>query len=228
MVRAAQDHDDARHLDAMNRCISGYWKPVFYFLRAHGYRVHQAEDLTQEFFLQFFQRDWIDRADSQRGRFRTFLLTVLTRFLADQGPKRAPRQKTFDDGLVSVSTLLTDEERSFEPPTHETPEQAFMKRWAHAVLDKVKSNLQAWCQCRSRPEWYEIFLANYFPASDAPRVTQQILADHFGLTRDQVRYALEEVNRQFVEFLGCEVCEQVDSPEEIEDEIHHLQRLLSI
>lgn len=44
MVRAAQDQDGIGHLEAMNRCIADYWKPVFYFLRARGYRLHQAED----------------------------------------------------------------------------------------------------------------------------------------------------------------------------------------
>ena len=36
---------------AMNRLISGYWRPVFFYLRTKGMPVQQAEDLTQEFFL---------------------------------------------------------------------------------------------------------------------------------------------------------------------------------
>jgi len=210
----------------MNRCIAGYWKPVFYFLRAKGYPFHRAEDLTQEFFFQLFQRDWIRRADPQRGRFRTFLLTVLTRFLADQRPPRAPRQKSFDDRMVCISALIGETERTIEPPVHETPEEVFMKQWARAVIDQVRRCLELWCQSRGRPDWYQIFCASYFPAPGSARATQHALADRFHLTRDQIRYALEEVDRQFIQLLRGEVSQQVDTPLELDCEIRDLQELL--
>ncbi len=116
--------------------------PVFYFLRARGYPLHRAEDLAQEFFLQFYQRGWIGRAEQQRGRFRTFLLTILTRFLSDQGPERCPRQRAFDEQLVTISVLLGDSDRSFEPPDNRTPEEIFMQQWARAVLARVQQGLE--------------------------------------------------------------------------------------
>jgi len=69
------------------------------------------------------------------------------------------------------------------------------------VIDKVKGCLEAWCQSRAHPEWYEIFLANYFPPPGTPACdASRPWRDRFGLTRDQVRYALDEVNQQFVDF----------------------------
>ncbi len=49
VVRAAQDEGESKRLEALNRRIAAYWKPVFYFIRARGYPLHKAEDLTQEF-----------------------------------------------------------------------------------------------------------------------------------------------------------------------------------
>lgn len=226
-IQAAKDRAGPDYLAAMNRCLVGYWKPVFCFLRARGYPLHRAEDLTQEFFLRFLQRGWIVRADPRRGRFRTFLLTILIRFLSDQGPGRAPRQKLFDERLVSVSTLLGDRERGFEPPDNETPEQVFMKQWAKAVLANVRKCLEAWCRDRRRPDWYEMFSLVHFPPPGTDRVTQQELAARFHVTRDQVRYGLEEVHRQFVEILRAEVADQVDSAAEVDAEIAELERLLA-
>ena len=57
VVRNAQDRDGPEYIAAMNRCIVGYWKPVFCFLRAKGRAFHEAEDLTQKFFLTFFERN---------------------------------------------------------------------------------------------------------------------------------------------------------------------------
>lgn len=227
VIRAAQNPDDPACLEAMNRCISAYWRPVFYFLRAKGYPLHRAEDLTQEFFLRFYQRGWIERADPQRGRFRTFLLTILTRFLADQGPERAPRQQIFDDRLVSVSALLGDAERIFEPPDNRTPEQVFMQQWARSVIANVQQCLQTWCANRGRPDWYSIFCQMYFPAPSSPRISEQALADQLHLTRDKVRYGLDEANRQFVELLRAEVADQTGADEDVDTEIRELEALLA-
>jgi len=227
MVLAAKDSASPEYLDAMNRCIAGYWKPVFYFMRSRGYPLHRAEDLTQEFFLRLMERAWIRRADPGRGRFRTFLLTILTRFLSDKSPPRAPKQKQFDQRLVSISALLGDQERSFEPPDNQTPEEIFMKQWAKAVISNVRRQLEVWCFQKNRPDWYKVFCAVYFPRAGAARATQQALAERFHLTRDQVRYALEEVNRQFARLLRAEVADQVDSPAELDAEIAELQQLLA-
>jgi RNA polymerase sigma-70 factor (ECF subfamily) len=228
MVREAQNREGPAYLTAMNRCIAAYWRPVFYFLRAKGHPFHQSEDLTQEFFLRFYERGWIDRADPQRGRFRTFLLTILTRFLADKGDRRAPRQDVFDNRLVTVSALMSDPERSFEPPDNRTPEEIFMQQWAHAVIAHVRRSLDAWCAQQGRPDWYQMFCQVYFPSPGGPRITQQALADQLHLTRDQVRYGLEEVNRQFVALLRAEVADQVGEGVDLDTEIRELQSLLAV
>ena len=227
MVRAAQDRESPAYLAAMNRCIAAYWRPVFYFVRAKGYALHQAEDLTQGFFLRFCERGWIERADQHRGRFRTFLLTILTRFLADKSDRRAPRQEAFDNRLVTVSALMGDSERTYEPPDHRTPEEIFMQQWASAVVAQVQRCLESWCDEQGRPDWYRMFCQVYFPVSGSPRITQQALADQLHLTRDQVRYGLEAVNRRFVELLRAEVAEQVGPDDDLDMEIRELESLLA-
>ncbi|MGO9108092.1 MAG: hypothetical protein ACLP9L_02555 [Thermoguttaceae bacterium] len=57
LVYAAQDRESGEWKDAMNRCITAYWKPVYAFIRAKGFPVHRAEELTQDFLLSFFLRD---------------------------------------------------------------------------------------------------------------------------------------------------------------------------
>lgn len=227
VIRAAQDRGSPEYLAATNRCIAAYWRPIFYFLRAKGYALEQAEDLTQEFFLRFFQRNWICTADPKRGRFRTFLLTILVRFLSDQGPGRAPRQKVFDQRMVTISALMGDPERTFQPCDKRTPEEIFMREWAHAVIGSVQRRLENWCDAHGRPDWYHLFCETYFPAPGHPRITQQALAERLEVTRDQVRYGLQEVNRQFIEFLRAEVADQLGPEDDLDTEIRELEALLS-
>jgi RNA polymerase sigma-70 factor (ECF subfamily) len=227
LIRDAKDRESPEHLAAMNRFVAAYWKPVFYFIRAKGHAVDRAADLAQEFFLQMLGQDWLSRADRRRGRFRTFLLTILSRFLSDQGPSRLPKQKLFDQRLVSISALVGERDRRFEPADEETPEDLFMRQWARAVMSNVRRSLERFCHDKGRPDWYAIFCAIHFPAAGERRATQDALAKILRLTRDQVRYGLEAVNCRFAELLRAEVAGLVGSEEDVEAEIRELEALLA-
>jgi RNA polymerase sigma factor (sigma-70 family) len=226
LIRLAMDPGCDEYCAAVNELITSYWRPVFYFIRAKGFRVHQAEDLTQEFFIKLLERGWITKADPTRGKFRTFLLTILIRFLSDQGPERSPRQRTFDARLVSVSSLLKDEEKMFDPPSYETPESIYMKQWALATIQAAQRKLEDWCRLNDRSSWYQMFQAVHFQPPGSPKLSQMALAGQMGVSRDQVRYALEQTNQQFIEFLRAEVAGQVDSDSHVDEELQQLEELL--
>ena len=228
VIRFAKDRECDEYCTAMNDLITGYWRPIFYFLRVRGYQIHQAEDLTQEFFLNLMERDWIRRADPARGKFRTFLLTILVRFLSDRGPNRAPKQRKFDERLISVSTLLKEQERDFEPPTNETPETIFMKQWAISTIETVQRKLADWCRDCNRTDWHQVFQANHFQSPGTPTISQTALAEQMGISRDQVRYALEQTNQRFVELLRAEIADQVDFGVDINEELRELEDLLQV
>jgi RNA polymerase sigma-70 factor (ECF subfamily) len=226
-IQAAQDHAQAGHVSALNQVIGRYWKPVFCFLRARGHDLHRAEDLTQAFFLRFLERDWLQKADPDRGRFRTFLLTILVRFLSDQGPRRAPRQQSFEQQFVSIASLLGDEERSYEPPRGESAEAVFMKQWAAVLVATVRQRLRRLCEEKGRPTWYDLFDAVHGAAPGTEDPSQHALADRFGVTREQVRYGLEQVRQWFAILLRAEVREQVGSEADVGAEIRELLALLA-
>jgi RNA polymerase sigma factor (sigma-70 family) len=227
MIDDVKAEQPAERLAAMNRFIVGYWRPIYRFIRAKGHRHDAAEDLTQEFLLKFLDRDWLAKADASRGRFRNYLLAILKRFLADEGSGRAPRQKVFDQGLVPVSALVRDEERSFDPPHMELPEDVFMRHWAQALVEEVRSELDAWCRQRGRPDWCAIFTAHHFPAAGCEALTQQALAERFRSSRDQIRYALEQTNQEFARLFRAAVAGQVASDAEIDAEIRDIERLVA-
>src|ERR1700726_3563049 len=59
-----------------------YCYPVYSFIRRRGHARQDAQDLTQDFFVHLLQKGILGQADSQRGRFRNFLLGSLEHFLA--------------------------------------------------------------------------------------------------------------------------------------------------
>ena len=226
MVKAAGEKQGPGHVDAVNRFACGYWKPVYYYVRCRRYNHQDAEDITQEFFLKFLEKEWFTKADHTRGRFRQYLLTVLKGFVSEQGPNRRPKQKGFESSLVSISTLLGDEDRSFEPSSDTTPDEVFSDHWAHSVLANVLRRLTAWCGDKGRPDWQLMFESVYFPPDGQKKAHQEELASRFGQTRDQIRYALKQTSGQFQSFLQEEVRDQVWTDGEIETEIRDLMALV--
>src|SRR5690349_8468350 len=81
MVWRARDQNPGVSAEAREKLCRAYWAPLYAYLRRAGYGVHDAQDLTQEFLSRFVHRDWLSHLHDQRGKFRSFLLTFLKKFL---------------------------------------------------------------------------------------------------------------------------------------------------
>jgi len=93
VVLSAGRNGTTRARDALAGLCETYWPALHAYVRRRGFSPHDAEDLTQEFFARLLEHNWVARADPQKGRFRSFLLTALNRFLADQWDKARAQKR---------------------------------------------------------------------------------------------------------------------------------------
>lgn len=224
-VHAARDPHHPKFVAAMNQLITSYWRPVFHYLRARGHSAANAEDLTQEFFVRYLVRGTPASADASRGRFRDLLRTTVKRFAYDR-TVRPRRQERFERQFVSVHTLVQDSDRTWEPPAGETPDEAFEKKWQSDVRAAVLRSLEAFYEGSARDEERQRFaiwsaVHRLRPGEEKP--TQEEVAGRFGLTRDQVRYAIADVNRRLDRFLRQELRDQLGLDEDTEVEVRSLR-----
>src|SRR5512146_3302044 len=84
VVLAAKDKTSPNSDEALEKLCRTYWYPLYVFVRSLGYSPPDAQDLTQEFFARLLAKDYVAHADREKGRFRTFLLTAMSRFLANE------------------------------------------------------------------------------------------------------------------------------------------------
>ena len=98
VVAAGNPHRKDSHSALVSLCES-YWYPLYAYLRRRGYPADQAQDLTQDFFLRVLEGRYLDRADPEKGRFRSFLLTTIYLFLA-HGEYRQRAQKRGGGAVV--------------------------------------------------------------------------------------------------------------------------------
>ena len=81
LVAAASEPHRKEARSALVSLCENYWYPLYAYLRRSGYPADQAQDLTQEFFIRLLEGHYLDHADREKGRFRSFLLTSLKFFV---------------------------------------------------------------------------------------------------------------------------------------------------
>ena len=138
----AQGKPDPRADAALNRLCTAYWYPVYAHIRDHIPRHADAEDLTQEFFASLLRRRSIDSVDRARGKFRSFLLTAVKRFLIN-ARKRASAAKR-GGGQIFISLDEEDTEKRYlaDPTINLSPENAFDLRWKQTLLEHALARLR--------------------------------------------------------------------------------------
>lgn len=222
--------DDARlRADAQSRKRLGdflgqYREPILRFVRARGYSAADAEDLTQEFMIRVWERDLLLQADAQRGRLRSFLLVLLSRFLSDRGMNRRRRQDAFESRMQSADAVDAESMGSTPEKVSIDAEQAFMRHWARSAVRLVHDRTRAIFTRSGKAEWYDIFLQTF----SSEETTQESLAEQFGKSRDQIRYAIERVKEEFLNQLREAVAEQLRDPALIEEEMREVLRLSAL
>src|SRR6185295_11703533 len=92
VLRAAQPDDSAAR-SALELLCRRYWFPLYAFARRRVSEVHEAQDLTQEFFLRLLQKNSLASASPERGRFRSFLLVSLKNFLANEWDRTTAQKR---------------------------------------------------------------------------------------------------------------------------------------
>src|SRR6516164_10367077 len=103
---------EPRRKEARSALVSlceNYWYPLYAFLRRRGYPPEVAQDHIQDFFMRVIEGRYLDRADPEKGRFRSFLLTSLKFFVADEEDRRRANKR--GGGMVVAFEFSSGEER---------------------------------------------------------------------------------------------------------------------
>ena len=149
-IKQHQDKDQA----LIGLLLERYWKPVYCYLRRKGYRNEEAKDLTQGFFHEIvLSRHMVERADSSKGRFRSFVLHSLGQFLIDQKRKGSAQKRIPNDKLVPLD--ISDPPVLPNTILERSPEDCFTYTWKSELIDCTITEVQAECEGRGlQTHWY--------------------------------------------------------------------------
>jgi RNA polymerase sigma-70 factor (ECF subfamily) len=205
----------------MERLCQTYWYPLYVFVRRKGYRHEDASDLTQSFFARFLEKDYLRSVNSSLGKFRTFLLTSITHFLANEWDKSQAQRRGGGIQVLSLDAASAEERYLLEPVDQTTPETLFDRRWAQTVMHVVLERLAAETE-EKRFEALKGFLLQ-----DNAAGSYEDAARQSGMSVAAVTSAIYRMRGRFRALLFEEVANTVDKPEEVEAELRHLLAALT-
>jgi RNA polymerase sigma-70 factor (ECF subfamily) len=214
---------DAR--EALGALCETYWSPVHNFVRQTGRSPEDASDLTQAFFARVLEKDGFKAARPERGRFRSFLLTAVRYFLANQADHDRAAKRGGGQVAVPIGPPAREERAAFvEPAVGETPETAFERQWALATLDAAMARLAQECERNGRRRLFEQ-IKPFLTGDDA--ASYQASADVLGMVETSVRVAVHRMRRHFGRCLRETLAETVDDPADVDLELKFLVEVVS-
>jgi len=220
VVLAAGQRELPQAPEALEKLCRTYWYPLYVFVRRQGNSPEDAQDLTQAFFSRLLEKNYLAKADRDRGKFRTFLLGSLKNFLLNEW-KRAGRQKRGGGvEFLSIDANAAEERYTMEPANEANPDAAYEQRWAVTLIEQVLTALRQEFNAADKAPLFEELKG--FIWGDKSTASYAEIAGHLNLTEGTVKVAVHRLRQRFRELLRVEVAHTVARPEDIDGELRHL------
>lgn len=205
-----------------------YWAPLYGFVRSRGHTVHDAQDLTQSFFVYLLEHKVYARANRQKGRFRSFLLASLKNFLADA----ADRERTLKRGGAQILLPLHEEQAQEAESLFQTHsgmsngDRLFDRSWAEALVAAALERLSADYKREAREQLFNE-LRMFIAGGAEPLPTYAELTDRLGVTESTLRSHVTRLRARYREALRTEVRRTVNSEKQVDQELRELLHVLT-
>ena len=216
--------DEQKARDALAELCRTYWRPIFSFVRARGYSIEDAQDLTQDFFVTILRNNWLQHADRNRGRFRSLLLRSLQNFLINAAEKTSARKRGGDVDFVSWDDWMADVPSQLSLPGQALeslpPERIFDLSWATTVVEHALQRLREECESRGKLWLFQALSAHL--TDEREEVSYANLAAELGMAETAVKKQLHNMRQRYRSLLRAEVAQTVENPADVDDEIRYL------
>ena len=210
---------------ALASLCESYWYPVYAHIRRRGRDPEQSRDLVQGFFHEFLAKRLYERADPDRGRFRSFLCKALEHYLQHEREHASALKRGGGCEIVSWDQAQAESRYEVERSRDGSPADAYQRAWAQALLDRVFSRLRMEFVAEGREAYFDRLRPHLWQEDDATPYAQ--LAQEFQLTTVNIKVSVHRLRRRFGSLLREEIRRTVDRDSEVEEELNHLIQALA-
>lgn len=218
LIRQAVASPTPEAAKALESLCQQYAGPVLGFVRHRVSSPEKAEDIAQGFFAQLIQRGLLDRADQDRGRFRTFLLHALRDFMADAHDFETAQKRGGGQPVVSLASAGV-----MEPRHGLTPDRQFELQWVRTLLANSLGRLEREYQQAEKTEIFDV-LRGFLDANLKPPVREA--AETLRMTEPAVRVAVHRMRKRLGQIIRLEIADTVPGSADVDDELNGLMQIL--
>ena len=235
LILSAQkgDASPALRRECLSRLFHQYRPAIICFFRQLGFNDYtDRDDLAQEFFLRFIEKDLLKRLDPNKGSLRAYLKVVARHFVYDVRYREKGRHAlTGVPPLPSTKWVYYDDEligsEVYSINGHEA-DDIFDRQWARNTLEVTLVNFRRDCVERGLEHWITVFERHTLPIPlNAHRATIAETATFLNMRPKQVENHLTRANTCFRDHLRKVIRMTVTSDAEVEGEMVDLRRILS-
>ena len=225
MLAEATLNGDTRGRQALEQMCREYHRPVFKVLRVRGFSEVEAEDLTQQFFLLLFETQAWKRADRQRGKFRSYLLGILTHMLQHEWAAQYRQKRGGGQVIESLEAVQSDGTEVTAPEEAETA-LTFDREWALRLIQAAFSHVESEYAEAGRAEEFAV-LRRFLPGVEAP-LRYDEAARLLGRTEGVVKSQIHRLRDGYRRTLRAMVAHTVSAAHEVDEELAYLHTVLTL
>jgi RNA polymerase sigma-70 factor (ECF subfamily) len=215
------DASEARN--ALSKLCNAYWYPLYAYVRRQGLGAHDAQDLTQEFFVCLLEKDWLGAVERERGRFRSWLLASMKHFLGNEWDKRHAQKRGGGAAIFSIDEISAESRWRHEPADPQTAEKLYDRQWALLLLERVLRRLRQEMTVVGKGTTFDIL--KFSLTGEKCAYTE--VAARLGMTGGAVKVAIHRLRERYRALIRAEIADTVMTSGEVDEELRHLFAAMS-
>lgn len=224
LVAQAGKIDAVQSREALQLLCQSYWFPLYAYARRRM-DTEKARDMTQEFFCVLLDKNYLQSAEQEKGRFRAFLLTAFKRFLANQYDRENAIKRGGRVSILSLDFDYADSRYSLQPVDSLTPDKVFERQWVLTLLENVMDRMREYYSAKSADHLNRFESLKPMIIGEADAEYSQ-WSEKLGVSADTLRVQVHRMRNKYQETLRAEIAGTVASSEEVDDEIQRLFELM--
>jgi RNA polymerase sigma-70 factor (ECF subfamily) len=220
LVLTAGGPRTAASSEALGTLCQTYWYPLYAYARRFGNGVEESEDLVQAFFVRLLEKEALQHADPERGRFRSFLLASLKHFMVNEYNRARAAKRGGGQPMVAIDVSGGEGRYALDPHDEANPEKLFERQWALTVLNRVQARLRSVSMRSGKAQLFEQL--KDFVTGEETDIPYREAGQSLGMSEGAVRVAIHRLRRRFRDLLREEIEQIVADPSEVDDEIRFM------
>ena len=209
---------------ALDEWCRAYWYPLYAYARRSGRTAHDAQDLTQEFFARLLAHRWLDDADREKGKLRTFLIVAFKNFMAKEWRRASAKKRGGPHAPLQLDTAIAESRYAADATPAHAADAAFDRQWALTLLNLTIARLSAEFADAGRPGDFDALKECLM--ADRGSLDYAAIAARLAGSEGAARVAVHRLRKRFRDLFREEVAQTVSEDADLDAEMRHLAACL--